>query len=66
MKSINQYSKFYEITNNWINGNFSDYTSKIKNLTKVDLIRFADFLVNENLPYRLTVNGNGTIILINE
>lgn len=64
MKATNNFNKFDNITNNYINGNIADYKKQLSSLSKVDLIRFTLFLQFYGYKLHVDVNGYNELILI--
>jgi hypothetical protein len=64
MKLTNNFNKFDNIVNNYINGNIADYKKQLNHLSKVDLIRFTSFLKFQGYNLHVNVNGYSELILI--
>ena len=64
MKLTNNFNKFDNIANNYINGNIADYKKQLNHLSKVDLIRFTLFLKFQGYNLHVNVNGYSELILI--
>jgi hypothetical protein len=64
MKTIDKFIKFWNIYNNCINGNISDYKLDLNKLNKLDVVRFNNFLLFEKLHSRIEVNSHNELIIV--
>lgn len=57
------FNRFDSIVGNYINGNITDYKSQLNKLSKIDLIRFTNFLEAGGYAIRIHADSDNNLYI---